>query len=59
MKIEKPSQVLALAAWISVFFVAWLLVLRLIPSDWISWGFMIFFFVLAVLSAVASAKRIG
>jgi hypothetical protein len=58
MNNPKQAHLLAAIAWISVFFEAWLLILRRIESDWLSWIFFVFFFVVAVLaSAMASARR--
>ena len=55
MKLEKPSQILALFAWAFVFVEAGLLVIRKIPADGLSWGFFaLFFFVAAMASAVAN-----
>jgi len=59
MKIEKPSQLLAVVAWASVFVEAWLLVLRNIPADGISWGFFAFFFLIAVASAAVSSNPVA
>lgn len=57
MKIDKPSAVLAYAGWVSVFVEAWLLLLRTIPADGLTWTFFAIFFVVAVMaSAVYSGK---
>lgn len=54
-----PSHALAILAWASVFVLSWLLILRLIPSDGLSWSFFAFFLVLAlVASAIASPTKI-
>lgn len=37
---------------VSLIVLAWLLVLRVLPSDGLSWGFFIFFCVLALLSSL-------
>jgi len=58
MKIEKPSQLLAILGWVSVFVEGWLLVLRQVPSDALSWGFFTFFFLVAIgASAIASPSK--
>ena len=58
MKIEKFSQLLALVAWASVFVEGWLILLRTIPADGLTWFFFGLFFVVAVMAgAVASPKR--
>lgn len=55
MKIDKPSMLLAYASWASVFVLGWLIVLRSIPTDGLTWSFMGLFFLVAVMaSAVAS-----
>ena len=54
---SKSSTVLAFGAWLSVFGVSWLAVMRQIPLDWLTafcWAF--FFIVALVSSAVASAN---
>ena len=58
MKITKFSQVLAIVSWGSLFVEGWLLILRAIPSDPLSWGFYVLFFVIAIFaSAFASSKK--
>lgn len=60
MKIEKFSQLLALVAWVSVFTEGWLLLMRAIPADFLTFFFFGFFFVIAVFaSAVAAPKKDG
>lgn len=54
----KPSAVLAYAGWASVFIEGWLLLLRTIPADGLSWSFFGLFFLVAVMaSAVYSGKQ--
>jgi hypothetical protein len=53
MKI-KSSQLLAAVAWISVFFMGWLIVLRKIPSDLLTWIVFTLFFVVAVFASALS-----
>jgi hypothetical protein len=58
IKIETKSQLLAAIGWISVFVEGWLIVLRLIPADFLTWMFFVIFFIVAVFaSAVAGGKR--
>lgn len=57
MKIDKPSAVLAYAGWISVFVLGWLMLLRTVPADGLTWRFFGIFFVIAVwASAVYSGN---
>jgi hypothetical protein len=46
----KLSQFISAAFWASVIVCSWLLILRSIPSDGISWGFLAFFFLVALFS---------
>ena len=55
MKIDKPSAVLAYAGWISVFVLGWLIVLRTIPADKLTWTFFGIFFVVAVMASAVYA----
>lgn len=48
MRLDKPSATLAYAGWASVFVEAWLLLLRIIPSDVFSWTFFGIFLLIAV-----------
>jgi len=58
MKIENLSQLLAVVGWISVFVLGWLIVLRLAPSDALTWAFFVIFFVVALMaSAVAHGRK--
>lgn len=58
MKTEKPSVVLAWVSWASVFIEGWLILLRIIPADRLTWIFFAVFFVVAVFaSAVASPSK--
>lgn len=62
MKIEKPSAILAYAGWISVFVLGWLMVLRTVPADRLTWIFFWIFFVVAVLASAiysGSPKKDG
>lgn len=60
MKIEKFSQLLALVSWVSLFTEGWLLLLRAIPADGLTFFFFGFFFVVAVMAgAVATPKKDG
>lgn len=57
MKIDKPSAFLAYAGWISVFVLGWLMVLRTVPADKLTWTFFAIFFMVALFaSAVYSGK---
>jgi hypothetical protein len=53
----KQSTNLAIASWLSVIVLAWLFILRVIESDWLSWLFFGFFFVVAVFSSAISSKK--
>ena len=57
MKINKPSAVLAYAGWASVFIEGWLLLLRTIPADGLTWTFFGLFFFLAVMASAVSTGR--
>jgi len=55
MKLEKPSQILALFAWAFIFVEAAFLVIRVIPADGLSWSlFALFFLIATMASAVAN-----
>ena len=47
----KLSYSVTFVAWGSLFFESWLLILRLISSSFTSWGFWIFFLLVAMLSS--------
>lgn len=53
----KPSQLLALASWASVFVLSWPLLKRSVPADVMSWGFFAFFLLIAVMSSAVSSGR--
>jgi len=54
---QKPSLYLAALAWLSVFILSWLLLLRTIPADSLTWYLFAMFTAIAVLaSATASPK---
>lgn len=57
MNNQKPSHLLAALGWISVFFEAWLLIMRRIESDALSWGFFVFFFIIAFFASVMASAR--
>lgn len=58
MKLDTPSKVLAFAAWASVIIEAWQLLTRMIPSDFLTWGFFVFFLLLAIVaSAISSPSK--
>ncbi len=57
VKEMKDSYLLAVAGWVSVFVLAWLLVLRAIPFDLMSGGFCAFFFILAVCGTALSSEK--
>lgn len=62
MKIDKPSAILAYACWISVFVLGWLMVLRTIPADRLTWTFFGIFLVVAVFASAiysGSPKKDG
>lgn len=60
MKIERPSQLLGLFTWASFFVLAWMMLLRNVPSDAMSWGFLAAFFVIGVfVAAVTSPAKVG
>ena len=59
MKLEwKPSLVLAVIGWTSVFVEGWLIILRIVPADWLSWTFFAVYFIVATMaSAVYGGKK--
>lgn len=57
MNNQKPSHLLAALGWISVFFEAWLLIMRRIESDALSWCFFVFFFFVAFFASVMASAR--
>lgn len=60
MEIRTLPQLLALLAWLSIFVEVWLLILRKIPSDALSWAFFSFFMLLAIIaSALATSNPKG
>lgn len=56
MKIQNKAQLLAVVSWSSVFTEAWLLILRLIEPDAISWGFFILFFIVAFVASIPESR---
>ena len=52
----KPSIFVSILSWLSVFSASWLILLRRLPSDWISWSFFAFFLIVAVFSSALSSK---
>lgn len=57
MKIDKPSAILAYVGWLSVFVLGWLMVLRTIPADKLTWTFFAIFFVVAVFASAVSSEK--
>ena len=59
MKLEwNPSLALAVIGWSSVFVEGWLIILRIIPADWLSWAFFAVYFIVATMaSAVYGGKK--
>ena len=54
----KPSHMLAIVAWASVFLEAWLFIKRQIERDPLNWTFFVFFLLIAIFSsAIASSKK--
>lgn len=54
-----PVHALAVLAWVSVFVLSWLLILRILPSDGLSWSFFVFFLLIALMaSALASPRKL-
>jgi hypothetical protein len=53
----KYSTQLAIVSWLSVDILAWLFIWRVIESDWLSWLFFGFFFIVAVFSSAISSKK--
>lgn len=54
----KPSHMLAIVAWASVFLESWLFIKRQIERDSTNWMFLILFLALAIFSsAIASSKK--
>lgn len=53
-----PVHILATLAWISVFTLAWLLILRLVPGDGLSWSFFAFFVLVALFASALAAPKI-
>jgi hypothetical protein len=48
----KSQTVLGWGSWISVFAIAWLLILKIISATPSTWGFWIFFLLVALFSSV-------
>jgi len=57
MKLDTPSKVLAALMWASVIIEAWLLIIRRVPSDLVSWGFFVFFLLVAVVAPITSPSK--
>ena len=55
----KPSHMLAIVAWASVFMEAWVFIRRQIErGDPLNWTFFVFFLLIAIFSsAIASSKK--
>lgn len=51
-----PSTYLAMASWLMVFIIAVFLFLKAVPSDFVSWFFFVFFFVIALFSSAISSR---
>lgn len=50
------SKMVLIGSWVSIFGLSWLMVLKWIPRDVFSWGFFIFFCILAFLSAASDQE---
>jgi len=60
VKLEfKPSLILAIVAWASVFVLGWLLVLRLVPADKLSWVFFALWFVVGTMASAVYRGKAG
>ena len=53
--VNRISDLFALLGWLSVLVLAWLLVMRRVPSDGLTWGIFIFFFLFAVVASGAAS----
>jgi len=53
------SQLCSILGWVSVFGMGWMFVLRLIPQDALSWGFFVFFFLVAIFASVSAMEKKG
>lgn len=51
MKEIKPSLLLAALAWANLFVLCWLLILRIVPADWLSGFWIVFIFIVATMSS--------
>lgn len=58
MNAPKPSVLLSGAAWICVFGTGMLVVARKIPSDFLTWGMFVFFFLVALMATAVSTPRV-
>jgi hypothetical protein len=53
-----PSLALAASAWASIILEAWLLLVRAVPADALSWGLWgVFWFIAVAASASYAAER--
>ncbi len=60
MKNIKPSMILAVVSWLSLFILTWLALLNLVPFDALRVSTWVFFLAMAIgSSAVASGKKSG
>ena len=57
MKLESPSLALAVIGWGSVFVEGWLILTRIIPSDFLSWIFFVLYFVIALFASGVYAGK--
>ena len=55
MRITRLSQLVALLAWMSTFVCAWLLVLRRVPSDLVTWILLAAFTFIATTASLIAA----
>jgi len=57
MQIKSLSQFLSIFGWLSVFAQSWLFILNLIPSNFNTWIFFVFFLLIAIFASAVSSEN--
>lgn len=57
MRIENFTQLLSLVSWIIFLLLSWLLLLRAVAADLLSFVFLIVFFAIAFMASALNMKR--
>jgi hypothetical protein len=57
VKESNPSVLLALVGWVSLFILTWLIVVDVLPVDWIRVSAWLFFLVIGIFASAMSLDR--